>query len=154
MTPEQMALDIFLVYEAPGHHTHFTAELIRLIHKSDPSNRARIAHSFPVEVSVWEEWFNSNNPAEFYKFYGVDESFKGPPPTFNSTDDPIPENIRGVMNDIGHVLQDAINEHADRPMGFLLLVFDFGEGGTTSYISNAQRDDAMALLREFLERNA
>lgn len=153
MTPEQAALDIYLVYEAPGYHTHFTAQLIRLIAKSDSSNRRRIAQSFPIEVSMWEEWHDSPTTEEFYKHYGIDDSYRGPPKTFRSKDDPIPEDLREVMNDIAGMLDGAIKEHADRPMGFLLLTFDFGENGTLSYISNAQRDDILSLLEEFLHKN-
>ena len=54
-------------------------------------------------------------------------------------DDPIPEDLIEVMTEIGHMMAAAIGEEAGRPMGFLLMVFDFGEDGTMSYISNANR---------------
>lgn len=37
---------------------------------------------------------------------------------------------------------------------FLLMVFDVGEGGHLTYLSNANREDVMAMLREFLQKQA
>lgn len=68
-------------------------------------------------------------------------------------DDPIPDDIRGVMNGIGHLIDEAIGEHADRKMGFMLMVFDFGEGSRMSYISNAERGDILKALQEFIEKH-
>ncbi len=68
-------------------------------------------------------------------------------------DDPIPDDIRGVMNGIGHLIDEAIEEHADRKMGFMLMVFDFGEGSRMSYISNAERGDILKALQEFIEKH-
>lgn len=68
-------------------------------------------------------------------------------------DDPIPDDIRGVMNGIGHMIDEAIEEHADRKMGFMLMVFDFGEGSRMSYISNAERGDILKALQEFIEKH-
>lgn len=67
-------------------------------------------------------------------------------------DDPIPEDIREVMNSIGRMIDSAIKQHADRPMGFMLMVFDFGEGGTTSYLSNVERESMITALNEFIQR--
>jgi hypothetical protein len=36
--------------------------------------------------------------------------------------------------------------------GFILLTFDFGPGGNLAYVSNANRDDAIRALREWLVR--
>lgn len=70
-------------------------------------------------------------------------------------DAPIPDDIRGVMNGIAHLIDEAIGEHADRKMGFMLMVFDFGEGGRRrmSYISNAERGDILKALQEFIEKH-
>lgn len=38
-------------------------------------------------------------------------------------------------------------------MGFTLLMFDFGEGGNMFYISNAQRDDVIKSMQEFIDKN-
>ena len=39
-------------------------------------------------------------------------------------------------------------------MGFVVLVAEFGriEGGRVNYISNGERDDMVAMLREYLAR--
>ena len=34
--------------------------------------------------------------------------------------------------------------------GFALLIFEFGEKGQLSYISNAQRDDMIATMKDFI----
>ena len=153
MTPEQAALDIFLVYECSG-HDHFTAQLIRLIAKSDSSNRRKIAHSFPTVVSMWEEWYESPTPEEFYKHYNVHTKYN-PDDTekpFKDLETPIPEDLRDVMNDIAELLDRAIADYADRPTGFLLMTFDFGENGRMNYISNGRRRDIISMLEEFLEK--
>lgn len=36
--------------------------------------------------------------------------------------------------------------------GFTLFIFSFGEGGSTFYLSNAERGDMLAAMREFMER--
>ena len=68
-------------------------------------------------------------------------------------DDPIPEDLRGVMNDVAHLIAGAIDRHADRPMGFALLTFDIGESGTTSYISNVEREGVIKAMQEFIGRH-
>jgi hypothetical protein len=60
---------------------------------------------------------------------------------------PIPENIRRQANDLAKRLQSALPNN----IGFALLLFDFGPGGTMSYISNGNREDMMAALRELLD---
>ncbi len=67
-------------------------------------------------------------------------------------DDPIPPDLTGVMNDVAKLISRAIDKHADRPMGFVLLTFDFGEGGTTSYISNCEREGVIKAMQEFIGR--
>lgn len=36
--------------------------------------------------------------------------------------------------------------------GFNLLMFEFGEGGSLFYISNAQREDVLATMKEFIRK--
>jgi hypothetical protein len=67
-------------------------------------------------------------------------------------DDPIEGDLRVVMNDVGKLISDAINNHADKPMGFMLMTFDIGTGGRTSYISNVEREGVIEAMKEFLER--
>lgn len=69
------------------------------------------------------------------------------------SDAPIPDDIRGVMNGIGHMIDEAIEDHADRKMGFMLMVFDYGTGGRMSYISNSKREDILKALQEFIEKH-
>lgn len=75
---------------------------------------------------------------------------------FNRGDDPIPNRLRPIMNDIGHMVGGAIDDAVGGPgkVGFILFTFDFGDVGTMSYISNANRDDALSALAEFITRNA
>lgn len=39
-----------------GDATSFTGDLLRLIAKADPGNRARLRAGFPVHVAAWEAW--------------------------------------------------------------------------------------------------
>lgn len=68
-------------------------------------------------------------------------------------DAPIPEDLVEIMKDLGRMVAKAIDDEAGGPMGFMLMVFDFGEGGTTSYISNARREDVVKTLQEFIEKH-
>jgi hypothetical protein len=34
--------------------------------------------------------------------------------------------------------------------GFVLMTFDFGPGGSFAYVSNAERDDTVRIIREWL----
>ena len=69
-------------------------------------------------------------------------------------DAPIEERYHEIMNVLGHVLDKALNKDAQPShTGFVLLVFPFAEHeGRCNYISNAQRDDVITLLREQLRR--
>lgn len=66
---------------------------------------------------------------------------------------PIEPHMTEVMNDIGHILGNAIRE-TGLDYGFALFVFPFGEGEShrINYISNAQRADMLATLKEFIAR--
>ena len=51
------------------------------------------------------------------------------------------------------LLNDTFNDDPANPtVGFFLSVFKFGDGGRCSYISNAQRADVVALLKEMIAR--
>jgi hypothetical protein len=39
-----------------GDLTSFTGDLLRLIAKADPGNRARLRAGFPKHVAAWEMW--------------------------------------------------------------------------------------------------
>jgi hypothetical protein len=42
-----------------GDVTSFTGDLLRLIGKADPGNRARLRAGFPKHVAAWEMWTGS-----------------------------------------------------------------------------------------------
>jgi hypothetical protein len=72
-------------------------------------------------------------------------------------DAPIEPAYRERMNDIARLLDSVFNGDAtgsSRPVGFVLLVFPFGEqGGRANYISNgADRQDVVALFKEQIKR--
>ncbi|WP_395066238.1 hypothetical protein [Paraburkholderia silvatlantica] len=60
--------------------------------------------------------------------------------------------LRDAMNRVGAVLDDVF-----KGKGFALLVFDFGspEGnpGMMNFLSNADRDDLLCAMREFIAAN-
>ena len=71
-------------------------------------------------------------------------------------DAPIEAKYRDFMNNLAHAIDDILNGKAtgdDKKTGFCLLMFDFGEGpGRCNYISNANRDGVVTLLKEQLAR--
>lgn len=55
---------------------------------------------------------------------------------------------------IGRVIGEGITaEYGGNRVGFALLLFDFGGKGHLTYISNAQRDDMVEALREFIRKH-
>jgi hypothetical protein len=74
-------------------------------------------------------------------------------------DAPISEEYRAKMNDLAHVLDEFFNgdkRGLDRENGFILMVFPFdslhGGDPRCNYISNANREDIVNLLKEQLAR--
>ena len=72
-------------------------------------------------------------------------------------DAPIEEEHRNRMNQIAHGLDEIFNGEArgqDRKVGFVLLVFPFGDHeGRCNYISNgANRADIVTMMREQIRR--
>jgi hypothetical protein len=61
---------------------------------------------------------------------------------------PDPDHIASQMRDIG----ERIGEGLPPGYGFLLMIFNFGEGGNMFYISNGEREDMMNAMREFLQK--
>lgn len=59
-----------------------------------------------------------------------------------------------VMRDIGRIIDRALEDARGTRMGFALLVFNFGEGGEMSWISNAKREEMLVALNEFITKNA
>lgn len=72
-----------------------------------------------------------------------------------SRPDPIQSRYRDEMNAIAKGLDDAFNGDArPKKIGFVLLMAEFGriDGGRVNYISNGERDDMIAMMKEWLAR--
>jgi len=72
-------------------------------------------------------------------------------------DAPIEQEYRERMRDLAKALDKVFNGHLkgkDRPTGFVLMVFPFGDAsGRCNYISNgADRDDIVTLMKEMIAR--
>jgi hypothetical protein len=71
-------------------------------------------------------------------------------------DAPIEQKYRDQMQRLARVLDSVLNDGAtgdDRKTGFCLMIFPFADfGGRANYISNANRDDIIILLKEQLAR--
>ncbi len=71
---------------------------------------------------------------------------------------PITEQYREQMNGIARAIDEAFNgkrKPGRKPkVGFILLMAEFGkiDGGRVNYISNGDRADMIAMLREYLAR--
>jgi hypothetical protein len=67
----------------------------------------------------------------------------------------VTDKSRDIMQAIATGLDDALNGAA-RPkrVAFVVLTSNFGEidGGRVNYVSNAERDDITAMLKELLAR--
>lgn len=61
----------------------------------------------------------------------------------------IEEHARGIGNVIGNVLDEA---YGPKTVGFCLMLFTFGEGGWSTYLSNADPKDMIAALRELADK--
>lgn len=59
--------------------------------------------------------------------------------------DPLPAELIEMMNKTGQALNDLF-----APLGFTLFVFDKGNDGRMNYISNADRNDMIVALKEFI----
>lgn len=59
---------------------------------------------------------------------------------------PIDPEVQEEMRDIGRTIASGLPPG----WGFCLLVFPFGPNGNTNYISNANREDMIKTLEEFI----
>lgn len=63
-----------------------------------------------------------------------------------------------LMQGVASALDDCLNEGAKRPedkkVAFLLLLANFSElgGGRVNYVSNANREDALVILKGLVDR--
>jgi hypothetical protein len=64
------------------------------------------------------------------------------------SEQPIETDKAVEMNDVASFLSSYFSGY-----GFALLVFDFGDKGRMNYISNAQREDMLTAMKEFISRN-
>jgi len=80
--------------------------------------------------------------------------------THNIGDAPIEPRLHSTMNALAKTVDEFLNGDPDRDFkiddrknGFVLLVFPFeGNEGRCNYISNANRDDIVVMLKEQLAR--
>jgi hypothetical protein len=63
---------------------------------------------------------------------------------------PIEERYRREMGALAHMIDDYFNPDTDRKTGFVLMVFPFNIYGRCSYISNADRNDIINVLKQQL----
>lgn len=61
---------------------------------------------------------------------------------------PIPPEVKKTLNDIAARIGDALPPG----WGFGLLIFSFGENGTMTWISNAERADMILAMQEFIAK--
>jgi len=72
--------------------------------------------------------------------------------------DPIQKKYRNAMNKLARHLDVVLNgprKPGRKPVvGFILLTAEFGkiDNGRVNYISNGEREDMIAMLREYLAR--
>jgi hypothetical protein len=70
-------------------------------------------------------------------------------------DGPIESEFVGKMTFLAREIDHLFNgdlRGEDRNVGFALMVFKFGDAGRANYMSNANRDDVITLLKEQLAR--
>ena len=61
--------------------------------------------------------------------------------------------LDAITRMLGKAMQDEMNDASTgEPLGFAIVVFDFGPDGFMSYASNAQRADVAKLFRELAKK--
>lgn len=70
------------------------------------------------------------------------------------THEPIQTDHRDMMNAIAKTLDDVFNPGETRKVAFVVLTAKFGdyEGGRVNYISNGDRTDIVAMMKETIAR--
>lgn len=71
---------------------------------------------------------------------------------FEDEHGPIEEKHAGAMKQLGRVIDDWLNQGKGKKVGFVLLMFDFGEkpNGRMNYLSNAERESMLRALQELV----
>lgn len=64
--------------------------------------------------------------------------------------EPTLKELEAEIRSMGKLVDKALNPGPEKLIGFTLLLFNFGEGGYTTYISNGNREDVIKSLKEFL----
>jgi len=71
-------------------------------------------------------------------------------------DAPIDAKYRDQMNDLARFIDQIFNGNdkgEDRKVGFVLMTFPFGDGeGRVNYISNGERKDVVATMKQQIAR--
>lgn len=78
------------------------------------------------------------------------------PQKFRSDDGRIEPKFRLEMNVMASFIDGTFNGEArgeDRKVGFVLLVYNFGDSSRCNYVSNSNREDVITLMKEFIARN-
>lgn len=59
--------------------------------------------------------------------------------------------LEAICFEIGRQIREEMNDKSSGPpIGFALLMYDFGPGGFLTYTGNGNREDTIKLLREHL----
>lgn len=58
------------------------------------------------------------------------------------------ETAEALLKEIGQLLKDI----CPSGYGFNLMIFNFGERGNVFYASNADRDDMIHIMKDFIDR--
>ena len=66
-------------------------------------------------------------------------------------DEPVQPEYFERMKQMGRAIDQFWNPDGKKKVGFVLMVFPFGEGGRMNYLSNATRADVVRALREQLK---
>jgi hypothetical protein len=61
---------------------------------------------------------------------------------------PVSDDNKRRLNEIGALIKERLPEG----WGFGLLMFTYGEGGTMTWISSAQREDMLKAMQEFIQK--
>ena len=66
---------------------------------------------------------------------------------------PISEEFYGTMNMVAKLLDQMFNGDGEKKVAFTLLITQFNDATSpVNYISNANRDDVVGMMREILKR--
>lgn len=58
--------------------------------------------------------------------------------------------LEKLSRDVGRIIAGAL----PKGVGFTLLIHDFGEKGNLAYLSNGNREDMLAVMREFIAKQS